>query len=157
MGTNFDDKKWGVDPDTGEHIPPPLVQEFLDDLIEVQKTSGAVPDGWMRLWAAENGVHIRTVRKWKADERFRQLWSEQAGIASPERYLQLMETLFGIATSNDENVKASDRISAIDRYMRMSGHYDPKQGPASQAKDADVDLSAMSDEELEAFLTESNQ
>ena len=67
MPQNGGGRGWMTDPDSGEKVMPQQWSKFLDWLL-------LGPERQPRLqkdWAAENGVHEDSVRRWKRDPRFR--------------------------------------------------------------------------------------
>ena len=74
MPHNGGGKGWVTDPVTGKQTMPDIWRQFLEWLLLGPERMPST----QKEWAAENGTHEDTVRRWKRDPRFRKEWESRA-------------------------------------------------------------------------------
>ena len=94
-------------------------------------------------WAADRGLHERTVRRWKADPRFTREWDRRAAELNvhPERTQSVVDALYKQAAQGD--------VKAATLYLQYIDKYTPKR---RVLVDDERHASGMSDVELAAEL-----
>jgi hypothetical protein len=130
-------EQWTKETD-GTWIMPTQQREFLDWLL-------AWPDQYPRFqkeWAEQNGVSERTVQRWKADERFQEMWQFEGErlTRSNERVYKMLTVLYRRGVDDGD-------VQAMKLYFEMADRYTP-----TQRHEVATDVSDMSDEALEAAI-----
>lgn len=134
---------WRYDSEQGMEVPPPIVQDYLDNLVMV---------GGLRLtdraWAAENGVNDRTLRRWKRDPRFRKLWAKAAdeSVLGPDSLNPIYQAAMKIAADPDHpkwDAASKMILGLADKIRPPQVHISIR--PEDQ-------FAGMTDEELAKFL-----
>ena len=130
--------RWEQSQDGGL-LMPPLQSEFLDWLLSDIKDPTTQTE-----WAVLNDMNPRTVKSWKADPRFKQVWEQRAAEKniSPERIQDMVNTMY-MAGKNGDVKAATAYIGYIEKFM-----------PAPERQTNDQSIRALSDEDLAAALME---
>ena len=99
--------------------------------------------------AAEIGVSNRTLGNWMSQRDFREAWAEEARnvIGSPKRQAKVLETLYHTATDPTNK----QHVVAAKLYLQVTNALIPRVEPTT------VDPTKLTDEELQAFLTASEE
>jgi len=129
---------WQTDPESGEKVMPSDWSEFLDWLLSEDRVPATQKE-----WAADRGLHERTVRRWKADPRFTREWDRRAAELNvhPERTQSVVDALYKQAAQGD--------VKAATLYLQYIDKYTPKR---RVLVDDERHASGMSDVELAAEL-----
>ncbi|MEC8995056.1 MAG: phBC6A51 family helix-turn-helix protein [Pseudomonadota bacterium] len=129
---------WQTDPESGEKVMPSDWSEFLDWLLSEDRVPATQKE-----WAADRGLHERTVRRWKADPRFTREWDRRAAELNvhPERTQSVVDALYKQAAQGD--------VKAATLYLQYIDKFTPKR---RVLVDDERDASGMSDVELAAEL-----
>tara|TARA_B100000530_G_scaffold318985_1_gene251150 strand:+ start:172 stop:627 length:456 start_codon:yes stop_codon:yes gene_type:complete len=140
MPQNGGGRGWMTDPDSGEKVMPQQWSKFLDWLL-------LGPERQPRLqkdWAAENGVHEDSVRRWKRDPRFRKEWESRAAELNihVERIQGVVDAVHAQAVQGD--------MKAASLYLQ----YVQALVPTKRVIVDKADASALSDAELASELEE---
>lgn len=135
MAQNGGGKGWKEDPSSGEKVMPDRWESFLDWLL---LGLDRVPST-QRDWAAENGVHEDSLRRWKRDVRFVREWDRRAAELNvhPERTQRVIDALFAAAAGGD--------IKAASLYLQYIEKFTPKR---RVIVDDERLAASLSDEEL---------
>lgn len=113
-GSNGGGTGWGVNPETGERIMPPLQSEYLDWKLSDPKIPSSI-----ERWAEEHGVHKDTPRRWQRDKKFIAEWEKRAREKniSIDRVQSVVDSLHHQAVLQG-NVKAAQLyLQYVDRFM----------------------------------------
>tara|TARA_B100001750_G_C15004551_1_gene349117 strand:- start:23 stop:451 length:429 start_codon:yes stop_codon:yes gene_type:complete len=129
---------WQTDPESGEKVMPSDWSEFLDWLLSEDRVPATQKE-----WAADRGLHERTVRRWKADPRFTREWDRRAAELNvhPERTQSVVDALYKQAAQGD--------VKAATLYLQYIDKFTPKR---RVLVDDERHASGMSDVELAAEL-----
>ena len=140
MPQNGGGRGWMTDPDSGEKVMPQQWSKFLDWLL-------LGPERQPRLqkdWAAENGVHEDSVRRWKRDPRFRKEW--ESGAAALNIHVVRVQGVVGAVHAQ----AVQGDMKAASLYLQ----YVQALVPTKRVIVDKADASALSDQELASELEE---
>lgn len=139
MAQNGGGKGWKEDPSSGEKVMPDRWGSFLDWLLLGLDRVPAT----QRDWAAENGVHEDSLRRWKRDVRFVREWDRRAAELNvhPERTQRVIDALFAAAAGGD--------IKAASLYLQYIEKFTPKR---RIVVDDERDALSLSDGDLVAEI-----
>jgi hypothetical protein len=136
MPHNGGGKGWATDPVTGKQTMPDIWRQFLEWLLLGPERMPST----QKEWAAENGTHEDTVRRWKRDPRFRKEWESRAAEMNVhiERVQGVIDAVYSEAVKGD--------IKAASLYLQYISAYTPvkkvvvDKGDAASMSDADLAL-----------------
>jgi hypothetical protein len=135
MAQNGGGRGWRTDPETGEKVMPDSWKAFLD-----WKLQGPDRDPKHQYeWAALNGVHEDSVRRWKRDPRFIKEWDRRAAELNihPERTQGVIDSLHLAAVGGD--------VKAASLYLQYIEKFTPKR---RVVVDDEREVAGLSDVEL---------
>ena len=135
MAQNGGGRGWRTDPETGEKVMPDSWKAFLD-----WKLQGPDRDPKHQYeWAALNGVHEDSVRRWKRDPRFIKEWDRRAAELNihPERTQGVIDSLHLAAVGGD--------VKAASLYLQYIEKFTPKR---RVVVDDEREVAGLSDGEL---------
>ena len=136
-GSNGGGKGWNWDNQTNSWEMPDIQSKFLDWLLSDPRDPATRSE-----WAAQEGVHPDTPKRWKRDRRFQEEWDRRAREKniSVDRVQSVVDSLHRAAVNGD--------VKAASLYLQYIDRFTPKR----VVKVEDGDTSGMSDEELMAEL-----
>ena len=139
MPQNGGGKGWTVDPVSGERVMPASWESFLEWLLLGHDRKPL----HQYEWAAENGVHEDSLRKWKRDPRFIREWDRRASETnvSPERVQGVVDALWAKAAEGD--------VKAAGLYLQYVDKFTPKR---RLVVDDERDAAGLSDSDLASEL-----
>lgn len=107
------DQKWTKD-ESGKLVMPPKQSDYLDWLLSETRDPPTEPE-----WCALKGVAQDTVRKWRADRRFREMWERRSVEmhVSPDKMHRVLGVLFKSATSLGDVAAAKSYLAYMDKFM----------------------------------------
>ena len=119
---------------------PEAPKKFLEWLLTFPRNPAT-----QAAYAAENGVDVRTLRRWKSDPRFRKEWEAAAHDLniSPERVQSVIDNLYTIASTNG----GPAGVKAADLFLQMVDKYTPRK----QIVIEDATISSLSNDDLIAM------
>tara|TARA_B100000586_G_scaffold20362_1_gene13480 strand:+ start:536 stop:988 length:453 start_codon:yes stop_codon:yes gene_type:complete len=138
MPQNGGGKGWKTDPDTGVQVMPELWKNFLEWLLLGPERE----PGIQKEWAALNGVHEDSLRRWKRDPRFRREWEARAAELNihVERVQTVIDAVYREAAQGD--------VKAASLYLQYIDKFTPKRTLVVDEAEA----AALSDDALVAEL-----
>ena len=138
MPQNGGGKGWKTDPDTGVQVMPELWKNFLEWLLLGPERE----PGIQKEWAALNGVHEDSLRRWKRDPRFRREWEARAAELNihVERVQTVIDAVYREAAQGD--------VKAASLYLQYIDKFTPK---CTLVVD-EAEAAALSDDALVAEL-----
>lgn len=136
-GSNGGGHGWNWDNQSNSWQMPELQSKFLDWLLSDPRDPATRKE-----WAAQNGVHEDTPKRWKRDRRFKEEWERRAREKniSVDRVQSVVDSLHRAAINGD--------VKAASLYLQYIDRFVPKQ----VIKVEDRDTVNLSDEELLAEL-----
>ena len=139
MPQNGGGKGWKWDADSGVSVMPDSWAAFLEWLLRGAERKPLT----QKEWAAENGVHEDTMRRWKRDPRFIREWDRRAAElnVSPERTQSVIDALHSKAVGGS--------VQAANLYLQYVDKFTPRRRLQG---DDDRDAGGLSDEELVSEL-----
>ena len=139
MAQNGGGRGWKTDADSGEKLMPDRWESFLDWLLLGLDRVPAT----QRDWAAENGVHEDSLRRWKRDVRFVREWDRRAAELNvhPERTQAVVDAWFVAAAAGD--------VKAASLYLQYIEKFTPKR---RIVVDDERDALSLSDGDLVAEI-----
>lgn len=139
MATSTADDRWTKDKLTGEWIPPPLVEEFVDWMYARARTPATQTE-----WAREHGIHPDSVKRWKRNPHFKAYMEARAVEInlSPERIQDVLDAIYTAASNGD--------VQAAREYLRWAERFLPPPTPPAPPPSAEQ----LTDEELLAEVKE---
>ena len=138
MPQNGGGKGWKTDRETVQLRMTDKWKKYLDWLLSESRVPSTT-----RLWAVENDVNERTVRRWKTDPRFIREWDRRATELNvhPERTQGVVDALHAAAVEGD--------VKAASLYLQYIEKFTPKR---RLVLDDDREVAGLSDAELHAEL-----
>lgn len=132
--------RWGYDYKTDVSTMPQLQDKFLTEYCLVPKSERPTLDNWSR----EHGVDVRTLYRWKKDERFIKEWNKRwhRDIAHPDTVVPIIENLMDIAQSKN----SPQAVQAAKLYLELTRQLAPPEVKVTVTPDQT--LAAMSDQEI---------
>ena len=136
-GSNGGGRGWNWDNQTNSWMMPDLQSKFLDWLLSDPKDPAT-----RNLWAAENGVHVDSTKRWKRDKRFQEEWERRAREKniSVDRVQSVVDALH-VAAVNGDVKAASLYLQYIDKFI-----------PKRIIRTEDAETKSLTDDELIAEL-----
>jgi hypothetical protein len=98
---------------SGKLIMPELQSRYLDWLLEEDR------QGTDKTWARENGVSWETIKKWKQDPRFKEMWERRSveRNLNPGRLQKMIDVLYESAVKSRDYKAAKDYLSWAEKFL----------------------------------------
>lgn len=127
---------WRAD-ESGNLIMPDLQSEFLDWLLADEKDPPTEKE-----WALEAGVPHGTVKKWKQDRRFKEMWERRSSerMTDPDRLQEIVGVLYQSAIKSRDIKAAKDYLLWAEKFL-----------PPKEIK-RDNSVAHMTDQQLRAEI-----
>lgn len=110
---SFSDTRWRRD-ESGQLVMPERQSDYLDWLISDDKFPETEAE-----WCKLHGVERGTVKKWRQDRRFREMWERRAveKNVSPDRLQKVIDVLYHAAIGTADVQAAKQFLLHVEKYM----------------------------------------